>query len=187
MSAARLVLPIYLLGCRKPSTPNPKPSTLNPTEIPQVNGNKFLGFRIFWAMGGIIHTRLLACTLYRPDIPDGDAEKEQASEIVWRYLTQVLAFYEIDITNFAGATSDGGPDLKRAFDTLARETAAKGLWVWDWCLPHKLHCALVQGLGTNPDIKYCKNKACRGDITKVRNTVRLFHASPTASKVTSTD
>jgi len=142
----------------------------------KITNKKYLGVRIFYPNLGKIQSTLLACTLYNPPAPPPGTEKSRASEIVLKYIFEVLSYYSVPQQKLAGATSDGGSDLKRAFDVLAREQIVG--FQWSWCIPHLLHCALQHALGTDKDPRMSKNKECRAFINSLRKVIEHFSKSP---------
>jgi hypothetical protein len=53
-------------------------------------------------------------------------------QVVLYYLhTAVLTWYGIGAAHVSGATSDTGPDCKKAFNVLARMQHG---WTWLWCV-----------------------------------------------------
>ena len=109
----------------------------------KVSHQKFLGVRIFWKVGAEMKSALLAVTLYAPP----KVENKKASDWLLEYVLAVLEWYGIETGHVKGVTSDSGSDCKRAFNVLA----AKHDWMWLWCFPHAMHCALVECLGTQKD------------------------------------
>ena len=57
------------------------------------------------------------------------------------YTLKVLEFFGILPQHIGGTTSDAGSDVRSAFSGHARTEYG---WQWMWCMPHMLHCALVQ-------------------------------------------
>lgn len=93
----------------------------------KVTGEKFLGVRVFWKIGKVLKTALLAVTAYNPPKVEG----KEASEWLLEYIVQVLQWYGIRAVDVSGATSDAGPDCKKAFNVWARQQHA---WTWLWCV-----------------------------------------------------
>ena len=103
---------------------------------------------------------LLAVTLYAPP----KVENKKASDWLLEYVLVVFEWYGIETGHVKGVTSDSGSDCKRAFNVLA----AKHDWMWLWCFPHAMHCALVECLGTQKDRSKVSNDEARQLIDKVR-------------------
>ena len=55
-------------------------------------------------------------------------------------------------------------------------------WQWMWCMPHMIHCALVQALGTQLVGSKCTNNEARELITVMRVAVRHVNSSTILSK-----
>ena len=164
---------------------------------------KYLGVRVFWMSMGVMHTSMLACSVYAPPAVDPDDATKQASDWLLEYIVAVLAWYGIAPEDVAGATSDAGSDCKRAFDKVARQFYD---WDWSWCWPHATHTALVAAFGTQKDPKCCTNRCadptclglpsrtlqvtwpcvcreCRALLHSVRKVVEFIRKSPGNTKV----
>lgn len=116
-------------------------------------------------------TYALSCTLYEP--PPDDVS---ASDHLITHLKYVLDYYGIDFDHdLASSTSDAGSDVKCA---LLKKTGAQ----WDWCVPHELHCALVEAFGMTKDPLKSKNRASRDKIQALKKCIEYIHKSPQAAK-----
>ena len=93
----------------------------------KVTGEKFLGLRVFWKIGRDLKSVLLAVTAYNPPKVD----EKGASAWLLEYIVAVLTWYGIGAAHVSGATSDDGPDCKKAFNVLARMQHG---WTWLWCV-----------------------------------------------------
>ena len=125
---------------------------------------------------------MLAVTLYRP--PAKDTEVQMPGEdrptvkkpVQWLllYTLKVLEFYGILPRHVGGATTDSGSDVRSAYSGHARKEYG---WQWMWCMPHMIHCALVQALGTQLDGSKCTNNEARELITVMCAAVRHVNSS----------
>jgi hypothetical protein len=136
----------------------------------KVSHQKFLGVRIFWKSGPELKTALLAVTSYAPP----KVADKAASEWLLEYVLAVLKWYGVEPSHVKGATSDAGSDCKKAFHKLAQEHG----WMWLWCFPHAMHCALVECLGTQLDRRKTSNPEARQLIDKVRRVCGKLASSP---------
>ena len=93
----------------------------------KVTGEKFLGVRVFWKIGRELKSVLLAVTAYNPP----KINEKTASEWLLEYIVAVLTWYGIGTAHVSGATSDTGPDCKKAFNVLAHKQHG---WTWLWCV-----------------------------------------------------
>ena len=93
----------------------------------QVTGEKFLGVRVFWKIGRELKSVLLAVTAYNPP----KINEKTASEWLLEYIVAVLTWYGIGAAHVSGATSDAGPDCKKAFNVLTHKQRG---WTWLWCV-----------------------------------------------------
>ena len=84
----------------------------------QVTGEKFLGVRVFWKVGKVLKSALLAVTAYNPP----KIEDKGASEWLLEYILAVLRWYGVRAADVSGATSDAGPDCKKVFNVWAHST-----------------------------------------------------------------
>ena len=93
----------------------------------KVTGEKFLGLRVFWKIGRELKSVLLAVTAYNPPKID----EKTVSEWFLELIVAVLTWYGIRAAHVSGATSDAGPDCKKAFNVLAR---MQHDWTCLWCV-----------------------------------------------------
>jgi len=99
------------------------------------------------------------------------------------YTLKVLEFFGIQPHHVGGATTDAGSDVRSAYSGHARTQYG---WQWMWCMPHMIHCALVQALGTQLDGSKCTNHEARNLIIAVRAAVRHVNSSTILSKTFAT-
>ena len=153
----------------------------------KVTKAKFYGIRIFFKREGRLETALLAVTLYSPPPKDtmvqmpGEDEPSVKKPAEWLllYTLKVLEFFGILPNHVGGATTDAGSDVRSAYSGHARMQYG---WQWMWCMPHMIHCALVQALGTQLDGSKCTNNEARALITVMRSVVRHVNSSTILSK-----
>jgi hypothetical protein len=93
----------------------------------KVTGEKFLGVRVFWKIGKVLKSVLLAVTAYNPP----KIEDKGAFEWLLEYIVAVLKWYGIGAAHVSGARSDAGPDCKKAFNVWAHIQHG---WTWLWCV-----------------------------------------------------
>jgi hypothetical protein len=70
----------------------------------KVTGEKFLGVRVFWKVGKVLKSALLAVTAYNPP----KIEDKGASEWLLEYILAVLRWYGVRAADVSGAKSIGG-------------------------------------------------------------------------------
>lgn len=113
----------------------------------------------------------LSCTLYDP--PPNNV---QASDHLINKLRNVLEHYGIDADrDIASSTSDAGSDVKCG---LLKKLGAE----WDWCVPHEMHCALVEAFGMSKDPSQSKNREARALIQSMKKCIEYIHKSPKAGQ-----
>ena len=86
---------------------------------------------------GILRTYLLAVKLFRPDPSLGKI----TGEVVMKWARQVFADHGIAETDIAGAVTDAGADVS---------TGVGKAFPREWCGPHMINRALIEGTGTSP-------------------------------------
>ena len=153
----------------------------------KVTKAKFYGIRIFFKKEGQLETALLAVTLYSPppkdtmvQIPgEQDPSVKKPAEWLLLYTLKVLEFFGIQPKHVGGTTTDAGSDVRSAYSGHARTQYG---WQWMWCMPHMIHCALVQALGTQLDVSKSTNNEARALITSMRSVVRHVNSSTILSK-----
>ena len=97
---------------------------------------------------------------------------KKPAEWLLLYTLKVLEFFGILPNHVGGATTDAGSDVRSAYSGHARTQYG---WQWMWCMPHMIHCALVQALGTQLDGSKCTNNEARA-CTPPRYIILVMYA-----------
>eukprot|EP00624_Nannochloropsis_granulata_P001156 evm.model.NODE_15339_length_18062_cov_47.764866.1 len=105
------------------------------------SGKKFLGIRVRYLDDNWrVRSKLLSLRFFFPS--SELREDHQLSVLVSMWVKSCLSDYGLKVDNFVGAVSDSGSDVKRC----CTSENCLGL-PWEWCGPHLLNRALVDGLG----------------------------------------
>lgn len=123
------------------------------------------GLRIFYmAEIMVLRSYLLAVKLFRPSSAHGKV----GGEVVMKWVKQVLAQHGLRPGDFVGAVSDAGSDVKTGLgQALPRE----------WCLPHMLNRATIDGTGMANNVRHSKNLECRKLVESVKKVVEHANRS----------
>ena len=128
------------------------------------------GVRVFYMDDkGILRTHLLAVKLFLPNPSLGKI----TGAVVLKWLLTVLAQHGVAQKDIAGAVTDAGADVStgvgRAFDR-------------EWCNPHLLNRALLEGTGMTSSAESSPNAACCKLLEEAKKVIQYFNRS-TTSKV----
>ncbi|KAJ1417784.1 hypothetical protein B484DRAFT_400696 [Ochromonadaceae sp. CCMP2298] len=92
--------------------------------------------------------------------PAASLDETRLSEKLLIWTGHVLEEYGLDVNrDVHSSTSDSGSDVKRCLSKLIASA------IWDWCIPHLLNVALVEGCGSCLDPTASSNRACRNLIS----------------------
>lgn len=112
----------------------------------------------------VLRSSLLAVKLFRPSPTLGKV----GGEVVMKWVRQVLAQHGLDPGKFAGAVSDAGSDVK---------TGVGKVFPREWCLPHMLNRATIDGTGMSNQARNTKNLECRKLVMDVKQVVEHANRS----------
>ena len=119
---------------------------------------------------GILRTYLLAVKLFRPDPSLGKI----TGEVVMKWARQVFADHGIAETDIAGAVTDAGADVS---------TGVGKAFPREWCGPHMINRALIEGTGTSPSAAGALiNPGCKSLLDSCKTVIEFLNRS-TQSKV----
>lgn len=126
--------------------------------------------RIFYMDAkGIPRTHLLAVKLFRPDPSLGKI----TGGVVLKWLRQVLAQHGLHTKDIAGAVTDAGADVS---------TGVGSAFSREWCHPHMINSALLEGTGVSTSGGSSTNPECWKLLDEAKKVIQYFNKS-TGSKV----
>ena len=130
----------------------------------------YAGLRVFYMDENmILRTYLLAVKLFAPASALGPV----TGQVVMKWVVQVLAQTGLRPSNFAGAVSDAGSDVS---------TGVGRYFPREWCFPHMLNRATIDGTGMANASRLSKNTHCRTLLEDAKKVIEHFNRS-TRSKV----
>ncbi|CAB1111867.1 unnamed protein product [Ectocarpus sp. CCAP 1310/34] len=123
------------------------------------------GVRIFYMTEiMILRSYLLAVKLFQPCSALGPT----TGTVVMEWVVQVLAQHGLRPSDFAGAVSDAGSDVSSGVvKSFSRE----------WCLPHMLNRATIDGTGLANTTRLSKNLDCRALLEDAMKVIQHFNRS----------
>ncbi|CAM9198236.1 unnamed protein product [Hapterophycus canaliculatus] len=132
----------------------------------KVSGEKFIGeYSVFYMDEKMImRTFLLAMKLFRPGVILGKV----TGGVLMKWCRQVLAQHGLRPTDFAGAVSDAGSDVSAG---VGKEFCR------EWCIPHMLNRATIDGTGMANKRASSKNTECRDLLEDAKKIIEHFNRS----------
>ncbi|CAM9220072.1 unnamed protein product, partial [Hapterophycus canaliculatus] len=130
---------------------------------------KYIGLRLFWCTTKfVVDSALVAVKLFRPSAELTGSEQLSDSLSIW--AEEVLKELGVETRHLFSTVTDAESDVKRlCLKALGSE--------WEWCFPHMLNCALVEGFGTTASRAACKNADARRIIDAVKRAVEELNES----------
>ncbi|KAG1685333.1 hypothetical protein DVH05_024794 [Phytophthora capsici] len=128
----------------------------------KITHRKYMGVRVYfvdsnWEFRSI----LLGVRRFSPSY--GDRETGiQGPYKAW--TLQLLGDFGLTPSDFFGATSDSGPDVK---NLLKRVLKLK----WEWCMAHMAHAATKEACGMNGDAQKSRNPGMTELIARIKKTI----------------
>lgn len=116
---------------------------------------------------GAIMTQLLAVKKY---IRGNEVSDERAGECVRLWSGQVLEEWGFDWKDVLGAVTDSGSDVKFAFGHTP------GIFR-EWCIPHLLNRAIIEGFGLSLSPATSKNPQSRALCGDMKKDIEHMHKS----------
>ena len=117
----------------------------------KISGDKYIGLRVSWSWSGKLFSRNLSMRWYNPSFADKENVKD-ATELLYKWSMGVLAeFGIVEQEHIFTSSGDGGSDVKKLMQKSIKAMR-------EWCISHLLNVAMVDAFGTNPHLKYCKNR-----------------------------
>lgn len=111
-----------------------------------------------------LKTFLLAVKLFRP----GTILGKITGPVVMKWGRQVLAQHGLRPADFAGAVSDAGADVA---------TGVGKVFSREWCIPHMLNRATIDGTGMANSRTSSKNIECRDLLEAAKKVIEHFNRS----------
>lgn len=120
-----------------------------------------------------VRSRLISCRHFNPasEIRDGVA----ASFILAEWTKACLAEFGLTIDDVFAMVTDSGSDVKRCASSAACLQKP-----WEWCGPHMLNRALIEGAGYDEDKAKSGNPTARQLIYMMRNCIMTIKKSDNA-------
>lgn len=136
----------------------------------KTSNQKYVAIRIgYMQRSGFLGGHNIAVRAYSPCADD--LESQAASELLVKWCGAIAAEFEIDIhKDCLTSSSDSGPDVRRALDTLVPVMR-------EWCISHWMHRALMESFGTSIDKRQSKNLRARAVFDRLRKTVERINKS----------
>ena len=130
------------------------------------------GLRLTWIddEDWTTHSRLITCRHYNPSTVLRD--EARASELLFEWVKSCLAEYNLSVDDIFAVVTDSGSDVKRCATSPSLLNKP-----WEWCGPHLLNRALVEGVGYCEDKKDCQNESGRKLIFEMRNVITKIKKS----------
>lgn len=123
------------------------------------------GVRIFYmAENMMLRSYLLAVKLFQPCSALGPT----TGTVVMKWVVQVLAQHGLRPSDFAGVVSDAGSDVSSGVGKSFRR---------EWCLPHMLNRATIDGTGMANTTRLSKNLDCRALVEDAKKVIQHFNRS----------
>lgn len=116
---------------------------------------------------GSIMTQLLAAKPYRPG---KEVTDDGAGECIRLWAGQALEEWGFGWEHVLGAVMDSGFELEFAFGN------APGIFR-EWCIPHLLNRAIIDGFGLSLSPATSNNPECRGLCGDMRRDIEHVHES----------
>lgn len=143
------------------------------THPPLLLSYKCAGLRLTWIDDDWVrHSRLIACRHYNPSSQLRD--EVRASELLADYVKSCLAEFNLNVQDIYAVVTDSGSDVKRC----ATHSSCLNK-PWEWCGPHLLNRALIDGVGYSEKKDDSNNLSGRELIMQMRNVISKIKKSTT--------